>query len=105
MGTVLVTGGDGRVKLVDCLITQWGDHMIAQESECNATLHPSVVNLRTLGFVLDDGGAAAAQAAGLTTQSLYRCFDNATKNHAVSFSADCTGRGEAEFVLGHVVLA
>ena len=105
VGTVLVTGGANRVKLIDCYISQWDDHMLAHESECNAALHRGVVNLRTLGFVFDDAGAAQAKKAGLATQPIFRCFDNATKNHAVSLEASCNGRGKMEFALGHVVPA
>lgn len=100
VGTMLVTGGVGRTKLIDCYIDAWGDHMVSREAECTVT---GTRSLRTLGFVLDADGAAAAKAAGLTTVLLYRCFDNNTKNHAVSLTADCAGKGVTEFALGHMI--
>jgi hypothetical protein len=73
---------------------------VSREAECTVT---GTRSLRTLGFVLDADGAAAAKAAGLTTVLLYRCFDNNTKNHAVSLTADCAGKGVTEFALGHMI--
>ena len=102
LGAVLVTGGPGRKRLTDCFISQWGDHFIANDGECNSS---GTVNLRTLGFALDDSGAAVAKAAGVSTVPLFRCFDNATKNHAVSLSQSCDGKGRLEFSLGHIVAA
>ena len=78
------------------------DHFIANEGECNSS---GTVNLRTLGFALNATGAEAAHYAGLSTAQLYRCFDNATKNHAVSLSEDCEGRGKTEFSLGYIIIA
>ena len=63
----------------------------------------NTVGLRTLGFALYDAGAAEAHAAGVATIQLFRCFDNITKNHAVSTEADCRGRGATEFSLGHIL--
>lgn len=100
IGALLVTGGPGRKRLVDCYITQWDDHFVANEGECASH---GTTDLRTLGFVLDDSGATAARSAGLTTAALYRCFDNTTKNHAVSLSEGCEGRGKLEFSLGHII--
>lgn len=100
VGALLVTGGTSRKRLIDCYIIQWDDHFVANEGECAS---PGTVNLRTLGFALDDSGAAAARHAGLATAALYRCFDNTTKNHAVSLSAGCEGRGRLEFSFGHII--
>ena len=100
LGAVLVTGGPGRKRLTDCFISQWGDHFVANDGECSSS---GTVNLRTLGFALDDSGAAVAKAAGVSTVPLFRCFDNATKNHAVSLSESCDGKGKLEFSLGHIV--
>jgi hypothetical protein len=103
VGAMLVTGGPGRKPLIDCYIPEWSDHFVAQEGDhCG---NGGAIALRTLGFVLDDTGAAAAKAAGVATVPLYRCFDNATKNHAVSLSESCDGRGKLEFSVGHIVAA
>jgi hypothetical protein len=101
IGAVLVTGGVHRQRLVDCYITAWGDHMIGLEHECMVGRPGNTTALRTLGFALDDAGAAAANGVGTVT--LFRCFDNATKNHAVSIEPDCRGRGATEFALGHIL--
>ena len=47
VGTVLVTGGENRVKLIDCYISQWDDHMIAHESECTATSTSALTRVPT----------------------------------------------------------
>ncbi len=75
--------------------------------------------LRTLGWVLDApppgydvldgdirGGAgvgAGAGNGGLAVVALYRCFNNATLDHAVSTSSTCDGGklGQPEFPLGY----
>ena len=103
IGAVLVTGGVNRQRLVDCYISAWGDHMVGLERECMVGKPGNTAGLRTLGFALDDAGAAAANAAGVATVSLFRCFDNVTKNHAVSTESDCRGRGVTEFSLGHIL--
>jgi hypothetical protein len=56
------------------------------------------LNLRTLGFVFDE----SCSGGGSTVVPLYRCFNNATKNHAVSMNASCYGYGKTEFLLGYV---
>jgi hypothetical protein len=100
VGTVLVTGGPGRMRITDCYVTSWDDHFVARDGECNVT---GTVALRTLGFLLDKQGAALASRAGLGSSPLYRCFDNSTKNHAVSLDKQCDGRGKTEFVLGYTM--
>ena len=80
------------------------DHFIAEDADTCGNI-TGTVSLRTLGFVLDDSGAAAAKTAGLITVALFRCFDNATKNHAVSLSEGCDGKGKMEFSFGHIVAA
>ena len=108
---VLATGGKGRTKLIDCYIYQWDDHFVAREYECgggggggggggstHAVDTTGTLNLRTLGFVFDE----SCSGGGSTVVPLYRCFNNATKNHAVSMNASCYGYGKTEFLLGYV---
>jgi hypothetical protein len=100
VGSVLVTGGPNRKRITDCFISEWDDHFVARDHECNAS---STVSIRTLGFLLDEAGAAAAKASGVPTLALFRCFDNVTKNHAVSLASDCDSRGKMEFKLGYTI--
>jgi hypothetical protein len=108
VGTMLVTGGAGRTKLVDCLILQWGDHFVARAYECAQADRAArgagaawgqgeglTLAIRTLGYVFDDGLIP-------TTVPVYRCFDSVAKNHALSLDANCTGFGKTEFRLGYV---
>ena len=110
--TVLATGGKGRTKLVDCYINQWDDHFVAREFECSggggggggSTLLHAVnatgtLNLRTLGFVFDESCSDGVVVP------LYRCFNNVTKNHAVSMNASCYGYGKTEFLLGYTYVS
>lgn len=102
-GAVFVSGGPNRTRLVDCYISGWDDHMVGYETECTVGSLGPTVGIRTLGFVLTEAGAADAQRAGVTTTQIFRCFDNATKNHAISSDPHCQGYGGSEFPLGYVL--
>eukprot|EP00035_Acanthoeca_spectabilis_P033455 m.23724 g.23724 ORF g.23724 m.23724 type:complete len:539 (+) comp5990_c0_seq2:83-1699(+) len=102
-GAVFVSGGPNRTRLVDCYISGWDDHMVGYETECTVGSLGPTVGIRTLGFVLTEAGAAEAQRAGVTTTQIFRCFDNATKNHAISSDPHCQGYGGPEFPLGYVL--
>eukprot|EP00750_Incisomonas_marina_P003878 INCI13421.7.p1 GENE.INCI13421.7~~INCI13421.7.p1 ORF type:complete len:566 (+),score=54.76 INCI13421.7:240-1937(+) len=92
---------DGVVgrPLVDCFFEAIGDHMVAvSHDEC---VGGGGRVLRTLGWVLADAGAS--NDTPRNTTALYRCYDNTTRNHAVSTSETCLNGslGAPEFVLGY----
>eukprot|EP00038_Savillea_parva_P015181 m.219150 g.219150 ORF g.219150 m.219150 type:complete len:245 (+) comp30358_c0_seq1:63-797(+) len=100
VGAILVSPGPNRVRLFDCYTTAWDDHMVGFEHECSPGRPGPMVGLRTLGFALTPTGSAQAIHAGLAVVEVFRCFNNATKNHAVSVDPECRGRGTTEFSLG-----
>ena len=97
LGKVLTKSIDDSIttKLYDCYISEWRDHMIGLDGECD-----NYVVLRTLGWIY----SYSINNKYITTQSLYRCFDSNNYNHFVSFDENCDNQGSVEFKLGYVVV-
>lgn len=89
--------------LYDCYLAQWRDHMVASESEKDKGACSSV--LRLLGWVYTTQSPPTT-SPGEALLPLWRCFNNATKDHATGLTGNCSaevGPGYAnEFVLGYV---
>jgi len=87
--------------IYDCYITQWKDHMVALAGECGDGISSRV--LRLLGWVYTH-----APSVGAGARPLWRCFNNATSDHATSLTGDCAhdvGPGyHTEFILGYVTV-
>jgi len=135
LGGVFTSGAYANtVSIYDCYISEWDDHMIGYQGECGPSdwgLNPprteserqpyppkrfpttttttTLVQYKTEKFPM---GVSPLRILGWiwnsptgNAKAIYRCWNEATTDHAVSMVSDCSDRGsgyKVEFVLGYI---